>query len=304
MNVLTQLPSAQQPSAVALGNFDGVHRGHVQVLQQVLALPTPTVLTFEPHPQEFFRGETGFLLTPLAEKIPLLADLGFAQTLVLPFTAALAKLTAAEFVEQILVQGLGANWVSIGPDFQFGYQRTGNATVLKTLGQRYGFTVNVTQEERWMAGERVSSSAIRQALSRGDCATATALLGRAYTLSGEVIHGEQRGRTLGFATANLAVTARKFIPANGVYVVDVQGLDQPLQGVLNIGYRPTFDGQQRSIEVHILDWQGDIYGKTLTLALQYYLRRELKFSGFSALQTQINQDIAQARQWLKARPAD
>jgi riboflavin kinase / FMN adenylyltransferase len=286
---------ASRPSAVALGNFDGVHKGHEAVLRQVLDDPNPTVLTFEPHPREYFSNKTGFLLTPDQEKFDCLARLGFAQTVVLPFNFALAQLTASVFVSQILVAGLGATAVSIGPDFCFGYQRQGNATVLRELGQVYGFDVRVCEESQWTQ-RRISSSAIREALGQGDCGTAWNLLGRPYALVGTVVTGEQRGRQLGFPTANLALSESKFIPRTGVYRVRVIWRGQYLPGVLNIGYRPTFAGEKCTLEVHLLDWQGDLYGEILQVELLNYVRPEQKFASLQELQAQIQQDVRLARQ--------
>jgi len=286
---------ALKAGSVALGNFDGVHRGHLRVLQQVLDEPCPTVLTFDPHPREYFRGETGFLLAPGQEKIHLLEPLGFAQTVVLPFTAELAALPAKDFIARILVEQLQIKRLSIGPDFQFGYQRSGNARLLIEMGAHYGFDVFVCPEAQWGEG-RISSSAIRDALGQGDLATVRYLLGREYRLVGPVIHGEGRGRSLGFPTANLDISPRKFIPQTGVYLVRVGGLGM---GLLNIGYRPTVsDSLRRSVEVHLLDWQGDLYGTTLSLELLAYLRPEQKFPSVEQLQAQIALDLRTARQLL------
>ncbi|WP_287127876.1 bifunctional riboflavin kinase/FAD synthetase [Candidatus Cyanaurora vandensis] len=297
MHILTQLEPAQRPSALALGNFDGVHRGHRAVLCQVLDQPNPTVVTFEPHPREYFSGQQGFLLTPGPERLELLAQLGFVQTVVLAFTPALARLPAPEFVQQVLIEQLGATRISIGPDFQFGYQRGGNAQLLRTWGASHGFEVCVATETQWEAG-RVSSSAVRAALAQGNLETVHQLLGRNYQLRGPVVRGDGRGRTLGFPTANLAVSPRKFLPCSGVYLVQVTWDDQAQPGLLNLGYRPTFAGQEQRVEVHLLDWQGDLYGKTLTVELLSYLRPESKFTSVAALKQQIQADTCTARQLL------
>lgn len=295
MNILNDWSSAHKPSAIALGNFDGVHRGHRTVLGQVLGQINPTVVTFEPHPREYFTAKQGFLLTPGSEKLDLLAALGFCQVLVLPFTPALAQLPAPEFVKHYLVDVLGAVRVSIGPDFQFGYQRGGNAGLLAQLGASLGFELAIATETQWTSG-RVSSSAIREALTQGDLETTRALLGRNYQLVGMVVHGEGRGRSLGFPTANLVVDKRKFIPRAGVYLVRATWGHQTAWGLLNLGYRPTFDGKTQSIEVHLLDWQGDLYGQTLTVELFRYLRPEQKFNGVDELVQQITQDVVTARE--------
>lgn len=287
----------QKPTAVALGNFDGVHRGHDAVLHQVLDHPHSTVLTFEPHPREYFRGEQGFLLTPGAEKSAALAHLGISQVVVLPFTSELARLSAPDFVQKILVELLGAERVSIGADFHFGYQRGGNAQLLAAWGKDYGFQVQICSHVQW-GTERISSSAIRAALSEGDLVTASRLLGRTYTLIGTVIHGAGRGRTIGVPTANLAVSARKFCPRHGVYAVRVYTKGSALGlGVMNIGVRPTIEQSipERSIEVHVLDWQGDLYDQSLTVELLHFIRPEQKFNSLSELQGQIQRDIIRAR---------
>jgi len=297
VNILNDRCSARTPSAIALGNFDGVHRGHRAVLGQVLGQINPTVVTFEPHPREYFTAKRGFLLTPGSEKLDLLAALGFCQVLVLPFTPELAQLPAPEFVKHYLVEVLGAVRVSIGPDFQFGYQRGGNARLLAELGASLGFELAIATETQWASG-RVSSSAIREALTQGDLGTTRALLGRNYQLVGTVIHGEGRGRTLGFPTANLAVSERKFIPRSGVYLVRATWGHQSGWGLLNLGHRPTFEGKTQSLEVHLLDWQGDLYGQTLTIELFQYIRPEQKFNGIEELVQQIKQDVGTARELL------
>ncbi|WP_218079694.1 bifunctional riboflavin kinase/FAD synthetase [Anthocerotibacter panamensis] len=293
MDVFTSAPLAHTPCAVALGNFDGVHRGHVLVLSQVLDSPNPTVVTFEPHPREYFSGQTGFLLTPEQEKLDLVAGLGFVQAVVLPFNEQLARLPAVQFVQEILVAQLQVKRISIGPDFQFGYKRGGSAALLRELAPSFGFEVCICSEEQWQQG-RVSSSAIRAALEQGDLTTARYLLGRNYLLRGTVVAGDGRGRQLGFPTANLNILERKFVPRSGVYRVSARWQKEERLGLLNIGYRPTFDGFTRSVEAHLLDWQGDLYGEILTLELLQYLRPEQKFGSVEELKRQIALDISMA----------
>ncbi len=331
MWVTSSLTTALVPTTVALGNFDGVHRGHQQTIGQAieaerssklnaiapqyegseykgseLVLGTrtrstctplerpkpvyPTVLTFNPHPQEFFSGQRRPLLTTPEEKADRLAHLGIAQLVLLPFDRDLASLSPSEFVEQILVRQLQAKHISVGENFHFGKNRAGNAETLKAIAATYGISTTIVPLYR-LDGDRVSSSLIRHALEQGEIEQANRLLGQAYTLTGTIVQGQQLGRTLGFPTANLQVLPDKFLPRWGVYGVRV---DSPhatgWRGVLNIGCRPTVGGERPSIEVHLLDWEGDLYGQTLTLHLETFLRPEQKFGSLDALKAQIQRD--------------
>ncbi len=308
------------PTAVALGNFDGVHQGHRQVIQPVL--PTPgavdqgthpyaTVVTFRPHPQEFFTGQPRLLLTPLTEKAAQLSTLGVKQLVLLPFDRALASLNPEQFFEQVLVQQLKAVQVSIGSDFCFGQQRSGTASDLQAIAARYGIAVTIASLKH-LGDERVSSSAIRQALQEGNLPYANQLLGRPYRLIGKVTQGQQLGRTLGFPTANLQLPPDKFLPRLGSYAVRVHICDRDhtvdlaavpsLPGVMNIGYRPTVDGKTQTIEVHLLDWAGDLYDQTLIVHLEAFLRSEQSFPSLDALKAQIQADSDRARTLLSATP--
>lgn len=283
--------------------------------------PLSTVVTFSPHPREFFSGQQRSLLTPLSEKAQQLEALGIEQLLLLPFDAALAKLSPAEFVEQILVQGLDCRSVSIGADFHFGAGRTGNAEGLRSLLEPRAIGLNVV-ELYPQAGDRISSSRIREALETGDIEAIEPLLGRRYELQGEVVQGQQLGRTIGFPTANLQLPDRKFIPRLGVYAVEVSSLPgqksraevdanagPPSAGlyrhpaVMNIGIRPTVSGEGVTVEVHLLDWQGDLYGQQLKVELVKFLRPEQKFDGLEALKAQILADADQARHCLRSLEA-
>ncbi len=294
---------------MALGNFDGIHQGHSQVIQPVLPTPVtpqapvPTVVTFTPHPQEFFSGQPRSLLTPIAEKAFYLEQMGVQQLVLLPFNRELAQLTPIEFVEQILIQGLQAKQISIGQDFCFGQGRAGTAQLLQTIASEYGVEVAIAPL-KLLQGTRVSSSAIRQALQAGDLQTANAWLGRAYSLIGEVVPGQQLGRTLGFPTANLQLPPEKFLPRQGVYAVQVHVCDRanlhltcqaPLYpGVMNLGLRPTVNGTQVVAEVHLFDWADDLYGKTLMVNLADFLRPEQKFNSLDQLKAQIQHDCQTA----------
>ena len=249
-----------------------------------------TAVTFSPHPQEYFSGVSRPLLTPVAEKTWQLAQLGIQQLVMLPFDQALSALSPEEFVEQILIKGLQARRISIGSDFRFGKGRCGNADGLQAIAAHYGVPV-VQVPLRYEGGDRISSSRIRTALQTGKLTEATQLLGRPYTLTGRVVKGQQLGRTIGFPTANLQLPAKKYLPRTGVYSVRVYGAGaEPLAGVMNIGNRPTVEGQSLSVEVHVLNWAGDLYGQLLTVSLEGFIRPEQKFDSLTALKAQISED--------------
>ncbi len=350
MWITSSLASVLTPTAVALGNFDGIHNGHRQVIQPVLApelppesppnrqrtipdraLPSaiPTVVTFTPHPREFFSGQPRQLLTPVAEKVQQLQAMGIKQLVRLPFNRELADLSPEAFVEKILVQRLQVKQLSVGADFCFGRSRSGTAAQLQTLATAYGVQV-VIVPLKLRDGDRISSSAIRAALQQGDVPLANQLLGRAYPLVGPVVLGQQLGRTLGFPTANLHLPPEKFLPRFGVYAVRVQiGTPDPvapdpaapdpaaanlalaptfdppprlIPGVLNLGLRPTVDGQTQTTEVHLFDWSGDLYGQTLIVHLHQFIRPEQKFDSLDALKQQIQTDCQTARALLAIAP--
>jgi riboflavin kinase/FMN adenylyltransferase len=395
--------AALTPTSVALGNFDGLHLGHQQVVQPILnrsaqlnsatvsetrqnfrsnagkdqnlesehpaswdndsAAPPDryhnrhnfdgssaqtradgnslsgrnsdgvdrlygTVVTFDPHPQEFFTGQAKKLLTPLAEKIELLAAMGVEQLVLLRFDRELAALTAAEFVEEILVRQLQASRISVGVDFRFGRGRAGTAVDLQSIASSYGIDVALIPLHNCAQGDRISSSAIREGLASGDLRKANQLLGRPYSLVGTVVGGQRLGRTIGFPTANIELPPEKFLPCFGVYAVRVSVKDgggiikdessaykweNPqslirdrssnlsfINGVMNIGRRPTVNGLQLTVEVHLLDWSGDLYGQTLSASLIEFLRPEQKFASLDALKTQIQADCDVARKVLAA----
>ncbi|MCU0567816.1 MAG: bifunctional riboflavin kinase/FAD synthetase [Oculatellaceae cyanobacterium Prado106] len=313
MWITSSLSTAKTPTLAALGNFDGIHLGHQRVIEPIfhpadLRLRSaadflwPTVVTFDPHPQEFFSGQRRTLLTPLPEKATYLEALGVKQLVLLPFDQSLANLTPEQFVEQILKQQLQARLVSVGQNFRFGYKRSGTTEDLKTIATQSHIEVHLaslyTHE-----GDRISSSAIRQALAEGQPQQASALLGRPYALMGEIVSGQQLGRTLGFPTANLSLPPEKFLPRKGVYSVWVEGVrgeSRSLPGVMNLGDRPTVSGTQLTVEVHLLDWSGDLYGQTLTVHLSQFLRPEQRFNSLDELKAQIQTDCEQARVQLTA----
>ena len=292
----------QTPTAIALGNFDGIHQGHQIVLQPIIqagktSSPTPlypSVVSFTPHPREFFSGGKIKLLTPIPEKASKLADLGIEQLVLLPFNRDLAALSPEAFVEQVLVRQLNAKIISVGLDFRFGYQRKGTGQDLSQIAANYGITVHLNSlhqyQNRDRGAVRVSSSLIREALLRGEVSTANQMLGSPYSLWGTVVKGQQLGRTIGFPTANLQLPPEKFLPRFGVYAVDVWLQNSLHQGVMNIGCRPTVSGDVPTIEVHLLNWSGDLYGQNLKVYLQQFLRPEQKFDSLEALKQQITQD--------------
>jgi riboflavin kinase/FMN adenylyltransferase len=304
---ITSSPStALTPTAVALGNFDGIHLGHRQVISPVLGTGTgnrPTVVTFSPHPTEFFTGKPRSLLTPLDEKAACLEAMGAEQLVMLPFTQELAALTPQQFVEEILVQHMQAQHVSVGVDFRFGCKRLGTAEDLSAIAATFGVSTTIVPLLTFH-GKRISSSSIRGALLSGDVKTANRMLGRSYRLVGEVVKGQQLGRTIGFPTANLQLPANKLVPRQGVYGVRVSepGKEplpgKELLGVMNIGNRPTVNGLAQTIEVHLLDWTGDLYGHTLTVELEEFIRPEQKFASLEELQAQISADCEIARTTL------
>lgn len=313
MRVASTLDTVLTPTAVALGNFDGVHQGHRQVIQPILQLGpigeqvVKTVVTFDPHPQEFFSGQARSLLTPLEEKVAQLESMGVEQLVLLPFDRELASLTPEQFVASILVEGLHAKCISVGMDFCFGRGRTGTAVDLKEIAARHGVAAEIAELKRFNE-TRISSSAIRQLLLEGDVPAANVLLGRSYSLVGEVTQGQQVGRTLGFPTANLKLPSEKFLPRLGVYAVHVQVCDRidwylcnstPLwPGVMNLGNRPTVDGTRLIPEVYLFDWTDNLYHKVLIVHLQHFIRNEQKFSSLEDLKTQIQSDCETARAFL------
>lgn len=312
MWITSSLVTALKPTAVALGNFDGIHLGHRQVITPVLTpcqtlsgeRLRPTVVTFSPHPQEFFTGQVRRLLTPLPEKVAQLRHMGLEQLVMLPFDRELAQLTPTEFVEIILLRQLQARCISVGADFRFGCRRSGTVADLQAIASRQGIEVTVVPLNL-LDGQRVSSSMIRQALQQGDIEQANRWLGRPYSLLGQVVKGEQLGRTIGTPTANLDISPQKFLPCDGVYAVTVHrcetsdqlpyAREAPLLGVMNVGLRPTVNGLGRTIEVHLLDWSGDLYGQLLQVNFQAFLRPEAKFASLEALQQQIRRDCEKAR---------
>jgi len=292
----------RQPSAVTIGNFDGLHLGHQALLARLRDLAgtaelRTTVLTFEPHPREFFAPEKApTRLTSLREKCEFLAELGIDHAHVLHFDARLAAMSADQFVERVLVQGLQARQVLIGDDFRYGARRTGDFDHLRSAGERLGFSATQMQPVG-LDGVRVSSTAVRAALMAGDLLRARQLLGRWYGISGRVVRGAQRGRNLGFPTANVEIRHNR-PPCTGVFAVRVHGVETlPLAGVANLGRKPTVaEDAPLTLETHLLDWQGDLYNAHLRVELLHRIRDECRFESLRALAQQIAADCEAARQ--------
>jgi riboflavin kinase/FMN adenylyltransferase len=292
--------NAPGATVLTIGNFDGVHRGHQALLERLreaarrFALPA-AVLTFEPHPREYFAPEGAPpRLTSLREKIELLGACGVDRLHVCRFDARFAAHTADDFVQQVLVRGLGVRHLIIGDDFRFGKGREGDFAMLQRCGGERRFVVEAMHTVD-IQGERVSSSAVREALAAGDLEHAGRLLGRPYSLSGKVGHGDRLGRKIGFPTANIHLR-RRALPLTGVYAVRVHGLGATLSGVANIGVRPTVAREPRPrLEVHLFDFAGDLYGAHLRVSFVKKLRDEARFESLDALTAQIARDAELGR---------
>ncbi len=304
---LANLRDPHHGSVVTIGNYDGVHRGHQHMLATVtarareLGLPA-TVVTFEPTPREYFEGDAApARLMRLREKLEALPLYGVDRVVVLRFDRRMQAMGADEFVERLLVRGLGARHVVVGHDFHYARRREGNIDTLRAAGARHGYTVE--EVGRFLVdGERVSSSLVREALGRGDLARAGLLLGRPYRMAGRVRRGQQLGRRLGYPTANLALH-RKVVPLWGVFAVRVSGaglVDHP--AVVSLGTRPTIAGTEPLLEVHVFDYDGDLYGRYLDVDFVRRLRDERRFESLDALVEQMHRDAAEARELLRALP--
>ena len=290
----------QRGCVATIGNFDGMHKGHQMILTALKAqakkmnLPSVVVL-FEPQPTEFFNADRPPVrLMRFREKIAYLKAYDIDRVLCLRFNQLLSVYSSDQFIDKILIKTLNTKWIIIGDDFHFGYQRQGNFNTLKTVGMCHGFDVATLPTQTDAEQKRISSTKVRNLLKAGQITAVKAALGRPYSMSARVIKGQQRGRTIGVPTANMALK-RACPPIVGVYAVKITGLDKPYNGVANVGYRPTVDGQDYLLEVHIFNFNQDIYGEHLTVHFIEKIRDEKKFDSFEALKTQIWQDIATAR---------
>ena len=329
-SALDQLPRFRN-AVVTIGTFDGVHKGHQQIISRMKAVSRETdgetvILTFHPHPRKIVAGASGpvALLNTLDEKIALLAAQGIDHLVVIPFTPEFSRMSADEYITDFLVRYFHPHTIIIGYDHRYGAGRTGDFRLLEQRGPELGFQVKEIPEQV-LDDIKVSSTRIREALQNGNPPLAEELLGYPYFFEGTVVKGQQLGRTLGFPTANIGVTdEEKLIPGNGVYAVTVEvldGADAPPSGnapapeapafaegaindtdakgaMMNIGVRPTVDGTKRVIEAHLLDYAGDLYGRTLRITLRAWLRPEQRFNGLDALKEQLEKDKQNATNHL------
>ncbi len=287
-----------------IGNFDGVHRGHQAIINQLqakaksLGLPS-LVMLFEPQPREFFvPDQAPSRLTTAREKCELLRALGVDRVLLIRFNRTFCSQSARTFCEDVLLNGLGVQHLVVGDDFRFGSDRAGDFAFLQAFGGENGFTVEDT-ETLAIDGARVSSTRVRDALHEGDFAEAEHLLGRPYGISGRVVHGDKIGRTIGVPTANVLLN-RIRSPLHGVYAVSVEGISgQLLPAVANVGNRPTVNGRELRLEAHVFDFDGNIYGRRVHVLFHQHIRDEQKFSGIDELKEKIQQDINAARSYFE-----
>jgi riboflavin kinase/FMN adenylyltransferase len=313
MKVFRGLPNdrARAPCALTIGNFDGVHRGHQALLGHVTAAAAElgleaAVMTFEPHPREFFAAKLGDMsraparIANLRDKLGALANNGIDRVIVEHFNDHFAAMSPREFTERVLVDGLHVKWLMVGDDFCYGAKRAGNVQTLVEAGKEYGFHVE-TLPAVMHGAVRISSSEVRAALARGDFETTRELLGHPYSMSGHVIHGAKLGRTLGFPTLNLRVVHRPAL--SGIFVVQVHGLaDQPLPAVASLGVRPTVEDAGRTLlEAHVFDFKEDCYGKLVRVEFLARLRDEEKYEDLPTLTAAIERDGQQARDWFAQR---
>ena len=298
------LPASLRGAAVAVGAFDGVHRGHQAVIASARAaaqrLGAPlAVVSFDPHPRRLFQPEAApFRLMTADQMARAMAPLGVDRLYLIPFDREMAGMTDEEFARRVLSEGLGVAHAAVGFDFTFGKGRSGSPEALRTYGQELGFTVSVTDRIDDVSGLKLSSSAVREALKAGDMDRAAAILGRPFAIQGEVIHGDKRGRTIGVPTANIAM-GDYMRPAYGVYATRTRLPDgRVIKGVANLGVRPMFEIEQPLLEVWLLDFDESLYGQTIETELVAFLRGEMKFDGLDALKIQIEADAAAARALL------
>ncbi len=287
--------------AVTVGTFDGVHRGHQAVLKAVIASSgavagNSAVVTFDPHPREVVTGEGVALLTTVEERADAMGALGVDRLVVLPFTREMANWSAEKFARDVLAGSLSASVVVVGHDHGFGSRRSGDAVLLEKLGGELGFRVE--RVEAHVEGDLVvSSTKIRTAIEEGRVGDALVMLGRPYRLIQRVTEGDQRGRTIGFPTANLVPPSSKVLPLFGVYAADVRLDDDPTRyrAAVNVGVRPTFGENAPLVEVHLIDFEADLYGQRLSVDFVRRVRAERRFDGLDALKTQLHDDVARCR---------
>ncbi len=289
-----------RPTVLTVGSFDGIHRGHQYLISRVVARAreiggASALVTLHPHPKIVLRPNSLLqYLSTIEERVDLLAPLGLDYAVILPFSLEYSQIRARDFV-QMLIDHLNMKELIAGPDFALGYKREGNIEFLRALGKEKGFTVNVVEPQKF-DDEIMSSTRIREMIASGDLEDATRLLGRFPSVRGRVVRGDQRGRSLGFPTANLAVAERRLLPADGIYAVRVRIDGRWYGGAASIGVRPTFGSGQRTVEVYVLDFDGDLYDQVIEVQFIKRLREERKFESADALIRQMEQDVAEARQ--------
>lgn len=309
MQILRSVPDAAiNPVALTIGNFDGIHLGHQAMLAKLRAAAsardlTACVMTFEPHPREFFAPDQAPVrLTTMREKLELLAVHGVERVQICRFDFALAQVTAQDFIERILVRGLGTRWLQVGDDFRFGARRAGDLGMLKAYAERCGYAVEA-METVALDGERVSSTAVRNALAAGDAAKASRLLGRPYSISGRVVRGDQVGRQLGFPTANVQMKHNR-PPLTGIFAVEfMRSSGESLRGVASLGVRPTVKAQGAApvLEVYIFDFKEEIYGEHVRVDFLHKFRDEAKYVDLETLRQQIARDVEAAKTFFSRR---
>jgi len=307
MRLIRDLHSVREstkPSVVSIGNYDGVHVGHVKILDLLKAKSDAiggqaTVLTFEPHPHEFFSPMNAPpRLIRWRDKLEKLKAQDVHQVMTLRFNETLSQTSAEDFVKQVLVDALNTQHVVIGDDFRFGRKRHGDVAMLESLGHQYGFSLT-TIDTCMLEGERISSTRIREALRADDFDLAHRLLGYPFAIRGRVAHGDKRGRTIGFPTANIILPSDN-LPVWGVYAVKAHFKNQPSKtGVANVGIRPTVGGDRVLLETHLFDFDGDVYGCRIEIEFASKIRNEEKFESFQQLKDQIERDAAAARAWFE-----
>jgi len=295
-----ELPEDYRNGSIAIGNFDGLHKGHCEVITRAgsfaheRGLPWG-VLTFEPHPRTLFKqNDLPFRLTSLDTKARHIQSMGVEFVVVINFDKNFAKVTADDFVEKVLVQSFEASYVVSGFNFVFGHNRTGNTRFLQTKGKQFGFGTSGIKQVLDEDGEIISSTRIRKLLIDGDTRKANKLIGRYFEIEGRILPGDKRGRTIGFPTANVEL-GDSIKPAIGVYVIQACIGQVWYDGIANLGYRPTFNGDKCILETHLFDFDGNIYNEILRVALIEFVRPEQKFDGIDKLQSQIKKDCTQAK---------
>ena len=312
MSIIYDLKELERPlknPVLTIGNFDGVHKGHLALFDKLKERARviggqSAVLTFEPHPIRVVKPGNGPpLITPIKQKLNLISDAGIDVIICISFTLQFAAISAHDFVQDILIDKIGIKEIVVGYDYTFGHKRQGNITLLQEIGDKLGFIVHVVEPIRF-DHTLVSSTSVRKLVQEGNLSEAKKLLGRNYQIWGKVIKGKNRGgRLLGFPTANLQLID-ELVPKVGVYAVSVVLDDKAYYGVANIGYNPTFGNNALSVEIHLLDFSGDLLGKTIKVNFLHFLRDEKTFKSIQELSDQIAQDIQQARELFRIHGAD